>query len=158
MNELVIRRAAHEELAEAAALRWSWVIEENAGSSTLSREQFVAAFVEWADAHSESHRCYVAVSDARVIGMAWLAIVPRVPSPRDLSRVSADLQSVFVHPEHRNAGVGGRLIAVVLEDATALGAERVTVHSSVEAIPAYQRAGFAHNPRLLDLAPGQLRR
>ena len=84
-----------------------------------------------------------------VIGMAWLAIVPRVPSPRAPERASGDVQCVYVVPDARNAGLGGRMIDAVLKLADELGLERVTVHSSPSAITAYTRHGFAASPRLL---------
>ncbi|MET9829764.1 GNAT family N-acetyltransferase [Streptomyces sp. NPDC006385] len=52
-------------------------------------------------------------------------------------------------PETRDAGLGGRLITETLARAGELGLERVTVHSSPRAIPAYARLGFENSPRLL---------
>jgi GNAT superfamily N-acetyltransferase len=91
----------------------------------------------------------VVVRDGVIIGMAWLAVVQRVPSPRALRRASGDLQCVYVIPGERDGGVGGRLVEAVLARAQDLGLERVTVHSSPRAIPAYARRGFASSPRLL---------
>jgi GNAT superfamily N-acetyltransferase len=87
--------------------------------------------------------------DDVVIGMAWLAVVQRVPTPRAPRRASGDLQCVYVVPEARDGGLGGRLIRAVLDGARELGLERVTVHSSPRAIPAYARCGFQESPRLL---------
>lgn len=44
---------------------------------------------------------------------------------------------------------GGRLMAAIVERARELGLERVTVHSSPRAVPAYERNGFASEDRLL---------
>jgi GNAT superfamily N-acetyltransferase len=151
MNDLIFRLAEAEEIAAAATLRWKWVIVENEGNPVVAREEFVSTYTEWAAIHAETHSCYLALRGANIIGMAWLALLARVPSPRALTRKSADLQSVFILPEHRNAGIGGQLIAFVLEAATELGVERVSVHSSQDAITAYQRAGFAVSPRLMDI-------
>ncbi|WDV51641.1 GNAT family N-acetyltransferase [Streptomyces coeruleorubidus] len=87
--------------------------------------------------------------DDVVIGMAWLAVVQRVPTPRAPRRASGDLQCVYVVPEARDGGLGGRLIRAVLDGDRELGLERVTVHSSPRAIPAYARCGFQESPRLL---------
>lgn len=84
-----------------------------------------------------------------IIGMAWLAVLARVPSPRALRRASGDLQCVYVVPGERDGGLGGQLIDAVLARARELGLERVTVHSSSRAIPAYSRHGFEASPRLL---------
>jgi GNAT superfamily N-acetyltransferase len=154
MENMDIRPARPTDLAAVAALRWEWLVEnrseelgerENFGE----REDFVRHFVSWAGENAGSHRCLVLVRDDRVIGMAWLAVVQRVPTPRAPRRASGDLQCVYVVPEARDGGLGGRLIRAVLDGARELGLERVTVHSSPRAVPAYARSGFQESPRLL---------
>ncbi|MGW0372032.1 GNAT family N-acetyltransferase [Streptomyces coeruleorubidus] len=117
MENISIRPARSGELAAVAALRWEWLV-ENGGENLGEHEEFVRHFVDWARDNAGSHRCMVVVrdDDGVVIGMAWLAVVQRVPTPR----ASGDL-----------------------------GLERVTVHSSRRAIPAYARCGFQESPRLL---------
>ena len=144
----MIRPAEPAELGAVAELRWQWIL-EGGGQPVTAREEFVRHFVDWAAEHSGSHRCMVVVRDGAVIGMAWLAVVQRVPTPSALHRASGDLQCVYVISGERDSGVGGRLVEAVLGRARELGLERVTVHSSPRAIPAYARRGFATSPRLL---------
>ncbi|MGK5693039.1 N-acetyltransferase family protein [Streptomyces sp. URMC 128] len=149
MENLVVRPARPGELAAVAGLRWDWLV-ENGGEVLGEREEFVRHFVDWARDNAGSHRCTVVVrDDGVVIGMAWLAVVQRVPTPRAPRRASGDLQCVYVVPGARDGGVGGALIRAVLDGARELGLERVTVHSSPRAIPAYARCGFQESPRLL---------
>lgn len=148
MSATTIRPARDEELGTVAGLRWQWAL-ENDRAPVTTREEFVRRFVRWARDNAASHRCLVMVRGEVVIGMAWLAVVQRVPHVRALERASGDVQSVYVVPAERNTGVGGRLIDAVLELARELGLERVTVHSSARAIPAYARRGFEGSPRLL---------
>jgi GNAT superfamily N-acetyltransferase len=148
MENISIRPARPAELATVAALRWEWFA-ENGSADPGEREEFVGHFVAWAGENAGSHRCMVLVRDERVIGMAWLAVVQRVPTPRAPRRASGDLQCVYVVPEARDGGLGGRLIRAVLDRARELGLERVTVHSSPRAVPAYARSGFQESPRLL---------
>jgi len=149
MENITIRPARPGELAAVATLRWEWLV-ENGGEAVGEREEFIRHFVGWARANAGSHRCTVLVRDDDVvIGMAWLAVVQRVPTPGALQRASGDLQCVYVVPEARDGGLGGRLIEAVLDGARELGLERVTVHSSPRAIPAYVRRGFEESPRLL---------
>ncbi len=86
--------------------------------------------------------------------MAWLALAARVPRPGRTGRLCGDVQSVYVVPEHRSAGVGVALVRALLQHAEALGLEHVTVHSSKRAVPVYERAGFAATRELLWWAPG----
>ncbi|MFI6402618.1 GNAT family N-acetyltransferase [Streptomyces sp. NPDC050548] len=148
MDDFRIRPAEPAELDAVAGLRWQWIL-EGGGQPVTTREEFVRHFVDWAEENAGSHRCMVVVRDGAVIGMAWLAVVQRVPSPHVLRRASGDLQCVYVIPGERDSGVGGRLVETVLSRARELGLERVTVHSSPRAIPAYARRGFASSPRLL---------
>jgi GNAT superfamily N-acetyltransferase len=150
VNDIVVRPAKVDELRTVAELRWQWIL-ENEGTPVTTRDEFVRHFVKWARANASSHHCMVMVRDDVVIGMAWLAIVPRVPSPRAPERASGDVQCVYVVPDSRNAGLGGRLVEAVLELADELGLERVTVHSSPRAITAYTRYGFVVSPRLLQV-------
>lgn len=68
--------------------------------------------------------------------MAWPAVLPRVPHPFAPDRASGDLQCVYVTPEERNTGLGGELVTAALHLAAELNLERVTVHSTEQAVPA----------------------
>ncbi|GAA2442626.1 GNAT family N-acetyltransferase [Streptomyces macrosporus] len=148
MDDIAIRPAEPGGLDAVARLRWQWVL-ENGEAPAVAREEFVRGFTAWARENASSHRCLVAVRDGTVVGMAWLAVVPRVPFPGALDRRSGDVQCVYVVPGERDAGLGGRLVDAVLELAREAGLERVTVHSSDRAAPAYLRHGFAPSPTLL---------
>lgn len=156
MTEIEVRAARPAELEAVAALRWRWVAEQD-GLPGEGREAFVREFAAWARENAATHRCLVLVRDGRVLGMAFLAVTPRVPTPAVFTRAAGDVQSVYVVPEARDGGLGGRLIDGVLRLAAELGLERVTVHSSSRAVPAYERRGFAPAPQLLQ-APVRRRR
>ncbi|MFE7273957.1 GNAT family N-acetyltransferase [Streptomyces sp. NPDC057623] len=159
MDHVIVRPAEPGELAAVAELRWQWIVEnDSAVPAGVERDAFVRHFVTWAEQNAASHRCMVLVdtdgsgvlgADAGIIGMAWLAVVQRVPTPHAPHRASGDLQCVYVVPEARDAGLGGRLITETLARAKDLGLERVTVHSSPRAVAAYVRQGFENSPRLL---------
>ncbi|MFF0157367.1 GNAT family N-acetyltransferase [Streptomyces sp. NPDC005263] len=149
VENITVRQAEPGELGTVAGLRWRWIVENGTAPETLDRDDFERHFVAWAAENASSHRCMVLVRDTEIIGMAWLAIVSRVPTPHALNRASGDLQCVYVVPQARDTGLGGRLIDAVLSTARDLGLERVTVHSTSRAIPAYTRQGFENSPRLL---------
>ncbi|WP_416973279.1 GNAT family N-acetyltransferase [Streptomyces sp. 4F14] len=149
-DEMVIRAAEERDLEAVAGLRWRW-FEEDGKAAVVGREEFVRGFVGWAKENGESHGCTVVVRGERVVGMAWVALVPRVPTPTAPQRFSGDVQCVYVVPEERGDGVGGRLLEAVVERAREMGAERLTVHSSGRAVSAYGRAGFRGSERLLQV-------
>lgn len=153
MDTVTVRVARSGELHLAAELRWRWIL-ENEAMPDMPRSQFVAAFTAWAEASATTHHCILLFRNETAIGMAWLAVVARVPSPRSFVRASGDLQSVYVVPEQRNAGLGGQMIAFAHSLADSIGLERVTVHSSPDAIGLYSRAGYEASPRLRQLPLG----
>ncbi|QUQ65659.1 GNAT family N-acetyltransferase [Kutzneria sp. CA-103260] len=148
MTKIEVRPARPAEFEAVAGLRWHWVAERY-GLPDAGREAFIREFAVWARENTATHRCMVLVREEQVIGMAFLAIAPRVPSPRAFTRASGDVQCVYVVPEARDQGLGGQLIDAVLGLAKELGLERVTVHSSERAVTAYERHGFAVSPCLL---------
>ncbi len=72
-----------------------------------------------------------------------------MPRPGLTTRLSADVQSVFVLPAQRGRGIGAALVRAVTDHALRLGATHVTVHSSEGAVSLYERLGFASSPLLL---------
>jgi GNAT superfamily N-acetyltransferase len=142
-------RLAHDdELEQVVRLRWRW--EREGGFASSGEDEFVASAVAWAQTNRATHLPHAAVdTDMTVVGMAWLALTPRVASVRSLDRWSGDLQSCYVVPELRNAGVGGLLVDAVLATARARGVEHVTVHASPESARMYERHGFRTSQRLL---------
>ncbi|SDK37153.1 Acetyltransferase (GNAT) domain-containing protein [Cryobacterium psychrotolerans] len=148
MTEIVVREAEPFETEAVAGLRWRWVVERG-GIPVTTREEFVDSLLAFAAEHERTHHRVVAVRNGIVVGMAWLAVLPRVPSPRATNRASGDVQCVYVVPEERNSNVGSKMMDAILDKARQLNLEHVTVHSSPEAIRLYERNGFTATSRLL---------
>lgn len=149
-----IDRAGREDLPALAQLKWQDVPRDLTAGRSL--DTYIAELGDWWQAHARTHVAFVARAeeDDRIVGAAWVALVPRVPRPGAVDRISADIQSVFVLPEHRGRGAGRGLVAAACAHAVSVGAERITVHSSEAAVGLYQKLGFADSPRLRQfLAP-----
>lgn len=150
MSAVSVRQGTADDVPALAALRWAWSGEGHAPLSG-SLEEYQRDLRAWYDTRDD-FAAYVAVDEGdQVVGMAWLALVVRVPDPRAFHRRTGDVQSVYVLPEHRNGGVGARLVAALVEHARAAGCTRVTVHSDARAVPVYERAGFSVLDRLMVL-------
>lgn len=114
-------------------------------------ESFAVDLAAWWTDRGGSHLAFVGRhAESDVVGMAWLALVPRVPRPGSTTRYSADIQSVFVVPEQRGQRIGSALVHTASEYAFSVGAGRVTVHSGRRAVPIYERLGFVSSPELLE--------
>lgn len=140
--------ARPEDVADLARLLWLHAAPDERAQQSV--ESFAVDLQEWWSDHGDSHLAFVArLAGSGVVGMAWLALVPRVPRPGVTTRSSADIQSVFVVPEQRGKGIGSALVQAASEHAVRLGAARVTVHSGRKAVPLYERLGFASSAQLL---------
>jgi GNAT superfamily N-acetyltransferase len=90
----------------------------------------------------------------------WLRSVPRVPVPGKRAGPIGYLTNVYVAPEHRNAGLGGRMLAVVTAWCRDQGYSEVIVWPTERSRPFYARHGFdlPGEPLVLKLVPdGPLR-
>lgn len=145
-----IDQANADDTADLARLLWLDTRDEEPAQPSV--DAFAAELAQWWAAQQNSHTAFVARlphPETEIVGMAWVALVPRVPRPGAISRLSADIQSVFVMPEYRGRGIGSALVEAASEHAARLGSSRVTVHSGRRAVPVYERLGFASSRRLL---------
>jgi GNAT superfamily N-acetyltransferase len=117
---------------------------------------FRAAFGDWMVRHRESHTAWLAEEDGEPCGMAWLAVVHRVPGPAEWTRLAGTVQSVYVRPARRNRGLGIALVQAAVAEARRQGLDYVEVHPSPRSVPMYRRAGFSDTDQVLrlDLGPG----
>jgi len=136
---ITVRRATAEDAPALARLRWQVDNGEGAG---VDRATFLEYFTTWAMDNLATHLPFVAEADGRLVGVAWLALYPRVPTPSRLDRRTGDVQSVYVVPEARNAGVGTALLDAVLREARDRELTLVTVHANERAASLYRRSGF----------------
>lgn len=136
----ILRLARGEDVPSLVALEDRWLAED----STIGMVAVTAAEVrDWLGPY-----CWVAEHDGEIVGFAYgraeisegLAVIPaREPYLR--------VEELYVLPEHRERGVGGRLLDQLLAEARARGIVRGRVYSSSRdwrrIIAFYQRHGFA---------------
>lgn len=89
---------------------------------------------------SQTSNFYLAMLAKRAVGMATLV------KPFDsLSHTTAVFEDVATHREFRGIGIGGRLVRHLEEEALALGATRIELHSRearTDAQRLYRKHGF----------------
>ena len=149
LGDASARRADLSDAAELARLRWIWrAVERNEQGDP---DRFRDEFRSWISEHGRSHLPFLVELGGSAVGMAWLGVSERVPGPENWTRLSGDLQSVYVTPEHRDQGVGSLLIKALIEEAKKEGLVWLSVHPSPRSFPFYRRLGFTGEGSLLFL-------
>ncbi|MEV0905781.1 hypothetical protein [Streptomyces hokutonensis] len=86
-----ISQAHADDTAGLARLLWPDTRGEEPEQPSV--DAFAAELAQWWSAHRDSHLAFVArLLGPEIVGMAWVALVPRVPRPGATSRLSADIQ------------------------------------------------------------------
>lgn len=150
VDTLVIRVATVSDADALARLRYSWRVNER-GERGMNEPSFDAALADWIVKHESTHVPFLAERLGEPIGMAWLALVDRVPGPQNFIRQSAYIQSVYVIASERSCGIGSLLMKFVVEYGRTLGLDYLAVHPSERAFSLYRRLGFVETDRVLEL-------
>ncbi len=131
-------------------LRWVWRVVERGEKGDPNR--FREDFTDWMALHEHTYLPFIIESDGSVVGMAWLAVIDRIPGPQRWTRLSGAVQSVYVMAEHRNCGLGDLLMKVLIDGARTRGLEYLSVHPSPRSSLFYRRLGFEDEGSLLFLS------
>lgn len=146
----VARQANLFDADDLVRLRWTWRVIERDESGDPNR--FRRDFADWMALHEQTHLPYIVQDGGSVVGMAWLAIISRVPGPQRWTRLSGAVQSVYVMPEHRNRGQGEVLMTDLINGARSRGLDYLSVHPSPRSFTFYRRLGFEGKGRVLFLS------
>ncbi|QSB12634.1 GNAT family N-acetyltransferase [Natronosporangium hydrolyticum] len=147
---VVVRQAEAADTAGLAELRRAWAAEQGAHETEPG---FANRFAGWWHAETSHRVTWVAQSDAALVGMVNLAIFDRMPTPGRQAVRWGYLANAFVLPEHRNRGIGHRLLDAVLAYADGEGLVRVVLNPSPRSVPLYLRAGFSSAHQLMVRRP-----
>jgi GNAT superfamily N-acetyltransferase len=150
-----LRTAGLQDVPALARLRWQ-LYDEGHPVLGESFQDYVARFVAFAEEALRSESWYVLVAQdgERVVGAMWVHRVPRVPQPgRGPAAPLAYLTNVYVDPEHRDGGLGSRMLEAVADRSRDEGFSLIFAWPSDRSVSFYRRAGFTRpdDPLVLDL-------
>jgi GNAT superfamily N-acetyltransferase len=135
-----VRVAGEGDVPALVALRRSWN-EEDGGA--VVDDDFEARFVSWLVAERDTRTFFLVEVDGEPAGMANVKRYERMPAA---GRADAGhwgyVGNVYVHPDHRDAGIGGALMEAVIDWSRAHGYERLRLAPTERARPFYTRLGF----------------
>jgi GNAT superfamily N-acetyltransferase len=136
-----IRQAGDDDVPALVALRQQWTQGEDAS--------FAVRWEEWYRKERDQRVFWLAEIERTPVGTTNLLLFTRMPRPGGPSGGWGYLANMFVVEEHRDKGVGGALLAALLDHARSLRLERIVLSPTTRSIPFYQRAGFAPAADLL---------
>lgn len=145
-----------EDVPELARLRWELYAEQD-GDPTEAFDAYVERFSRFAKSAltSKDWRAWVARKDDGLVGAMWLHTVHRVPVPGRRAGPIGYLTNVYIAPEHRNAGLGARMLERAKAWCGEEGVSLVIVWPTEPSRSFYRRGGFDRpdEPLVLDVEP-----
>jgi GNAT superfamily N-acetyltransferase len=150
--EAPVRRANAEDAGALAAMRY--MLRAGVGPTTEHRDLFVARCTRWMAEHLSAEGsnwlCWVAEDAGRLIGQVWLSLVEKVPNPSDEPELHGYVTNLYVVPENRGFGIGGRLLAVLLETCRDREVDSIILWSTKRSKKLYERSGFTGEGPLME--------
>ena len=152
MSAAQIRVAAAADVGRLAALRRAWL--EEYVARPIDDEHFERDFADWYDSESARRTTWLATVDGDDVGMLNMTEFRRMPQPGMPRRCWGYIANAFVLAEHRDGGVGAKLLDAALQHASRRGYARLVLSPSPRSVPFYRRAGFVPADSLLVLELG----
>jgi GNAT superfamily N-acetyltransferase len=155
MRKIALHIASDADLPALAALRWRLKMGDSASLHGEDFDLFVGAFIRTesaALARGDVVHWIADIDGAPAAAMSVVA-VRKVTSVKCEERRWGYLTNCYVSAEHRNAGVGSRLLAAIQSWAKNEAFEFIIVWPSDRAFSFYERSGFQPPTDALVWAP-----
>ncbi|MFL5385670.1 MAG: GNAT family N-acetyltransferase [Longimicrobiaceae bacterium] len=149
-----IRRAAAEDAAALAALRWEF--RAPLGRVSEDPDAFVRRCAEWMRTRlaGEPWRAWVAEAGGRIVGTVWLQLMEKMPNPVAEPELHGYVTNLYVR-ETARGGVGSRLLAAALEECAAAGVHAAFLWPTEGSRSLYRRFGFTGEGEVMAWAGGR---
>ena len=135
------------DVAAIAGLRHAWTSEQ--AGVALDDDSYEERFAAWFERERHQRLTWLGFRDGRPVAMLNLLVFTRMPKPaREPSRWGY-LANFYVLPQHRESGLGTRMLAACTAYADEQGFVRLVLSPSERSVPVYLRAGFEPATALL---------
>ena len=146
-----VRVAGLSDEPVVARLRHAWA-EEQAGEPIVD-DGFRETFAAWFEREHEQRVTWLAYVDGEPAGMLNMLVFTRMPKPGDAVTGRPGqwgyVANVYVREQHRDNGVGRRLMEACVALAEERGFARLVLSPTERSIPFYARSGFEPATSLL---------
>jgi GNAT superfamily N-acetyltransferase len=139
----LFRTATTDDVPALTALRERFSLED--GPPSVMRADYAEAFGRIVRDGIESGRwtVWLAESDGEIVAHMYVGLIDKIPRPTPGKSWLGYLTNVYTRPEHRDQGIGSRLLDHVQTWAREAHVELLVVWPSEESVSFYTRAGFA---------------
>lgn len=141
---ITIRPSTNDDLTSLAELRWCLCTDDAEVENPEEKKRFIKRFCLQVKKLQKmgNLRHFIADDQGDVIGVISLFLVNKIPSPDDINGSWGYITNVYVKPEHRDRGIGSKLLQFVKNYSEANGDELLVVWPSDRSYPFYMREGF----------------
>jgi GNAT superfamily N-acetyltransferase len=150
-----IEEARLDDVPDLARLRWALYSEQEGEREPVEayQDRFVAFALRALP--SQHWNAWVARDRGGPVGAMWLHAVERIPVPGKIAGPIGYLTNVYIAPEHRDGGLGSRMLDRVLSWARAQRYSCVITWPTPRSRPFYRRGGFdrLNDPFIVELEP-----
>ena len=98
-----------------------------------------------------SVRCWIAADDDDVLGGVSVLLFDKPPLPNDSRTTTGWVLNMYVRPDRRGCGVGGRLFDACVEAVGDAGSRQLVLHATPDGRPLYEGRGFHTSPTWMEL-------
>ena len=136
-----VRVAGERDTGTLVALRRAWNEEDSGGPA--DDPELAARFETWLAAEGGTRTFFIVEVDGEPVGMANVKRYVRMPvAGREDAGHWGYIGNVYVHADHRDAGVGRALMAALVDWCREHRYERLRLAPTERARPFYTRLGF----------------
>jgi len=152
MEPFTIRRAGPADADALARLRFRFRTEIKRPAE--SEEAFARRCGDWMARRLAADglwRCWLAESPSGMLGHAWLQIWEKLPNPVGEPEWYGYVTNLYVVPDLRGGGVGGKLLEAAIEECRTGGVDTVILWPTPKSRSLYLRHGFTEADDVLAL-------
>lgn len=143
-----IRLAEPKDIKQLARMRWDFTIEHDE-NRRVDQTQYDAfekecqAFLENA-LKSGQWFIWIAEENKKIVSHIYTELIHKVPRPGRITYPFVYMTNVYTIPDHRNKGIGSRLISAINEWVKENKYEFIIVWPSEDSINYYKKNGYVH--------------
>ena len=143
----MIRLAEKNDFCQLAEMRWQHFVEDDItyGENNITgvdKQKFIDEYISFLN-YDTSYNIFVMEQEGIIISAMYVAMIRKVPKPKESDSYIAYLTNVHTLQEYRNMGKGTELLTYIRNYLKEKKCELIIVWPSDNSVDRYARNGFA---------------